>query len=485
MKLRVRVLAVVAVAAAQIVVPISSAPGAEEGVHSPNMHHVANIEYELKYGQRIDYGTDMEFANLRVGGKLREFAIAGSERNGMHIIDITRPSKPKVTGIYDCAIAQGDVQIFKRGKRTYATFTADDISSETNTTSTCYKEAGRDAFLVRYGTFIADITNPRKPKTVGFWPLAAGSHNMTVHPSGKYMYNSNNDIDAGGTIEVVDISNLAKPKTVNTLDIGPGLDAHDVSFNAKGDRAYSAAVTHSVVLDTSKPAKPRVIGRVYDPSINIHHQAEPVTIEDAVLGKKTFLVITDELAGALGNGACPGGGLHVFDVTGQLEQAPVKIGYWNAPEIKPAGGGGVTGDSLTCTSHVLRMYPKQKLMTIAWYNAGVRVVDISGLAGVSVGVTGSVGNVGAGMKEIGYYYFENSDTWSAKTNKIGKGGSFYLYGNDMNRGFDVYHFDAKANQAANPGTWLTPQGAADLLVAQTRPVGRDNAPVCLLAILRD
>ena len=370
------------------------------------------------------------------------------------------------------------MQVFKRGRKTYATYAADDIHA--NTESTCYKDIGAKTYLQSpYGSFIVDITNPYKPKTAGFYQLSAGSHNMTVHPSGKFMYNSNNDIDTAGVIEIVDISNIAKPKQVGELSIGPGLDSHDVTFNAKGDRAYSAAVTHSVVLDTSNPAKPSVIGRIYDPAINIHHQADPITLEDPVLGKRDFLVVTDELAGAAGNGACPGGGLHVYDITDQLEAAPVKVGYWNAPQASIAGAGPTGGVSLTCTSHVLRMYPKQKLMTIAWYNAGVRVIDLSGLLGVSVGAAPDVGSIGAGMKEIGYYYFPNSDTWSAKTNKFAKDGSFYLYGNDMERGLDVYKFDSKAARSPNPGSWLSPSEAAALLQDDVRPPSRNNSPFCL------
>ena len=35
----------------------------------------------------------------------------------------------------------------------------------------------------------------------------------------------------------------------------------------------------------------------------------------------------------------------------------------------------------------------------------------------------------------------DSDTWSFKTNRIAADGSFYGYGNDLVRGFDVYRFD--------------------------------------------
>ena len=50
-------------------------------------------------------------------------------------------------------------------------------------------------------------------------------------------------------------------------------------------------------------------------------------------------------------------------------------------------------------------------------------------------------NVGAGMKEIGYFYFPNSDTWSVKTNRIEEDGTFYVYAADTARMLDVFHVD--------------------------------------------
>ena len=442
----------------------ASSPAAEAR-HSGNLRHVATLAYERRYGQDLPFGTDIELKQMRVGGKNRNLAFAGTYRNGLQIINVTRPRNPRVIAVYDCAIAQGDVQVFTRKKRTYVAYTADNISSETVTRSRCYRDIGYSETThdTRYGTFIADVTNPRRPRTAGFVPLAAGSHNQTVHPNGRFFYNSNSDIAnlnqpaPTGKIEVFDVRDFAKPKLVKTLDLGPGLNSHDITFNASGTRAYSAALTQTLVLDTTKPADPTILGRILDPTINIHHQSDPVTIDDPLLGKRRFLVVTDELAGAAGNGFCPGGGLHVFDITGDLEAAPVKVGFWEIPETRPAGGGEEAGgESLRCTSHVLRMHPKKKIMTIAWYNAGVRVVDISGLAGVAVGVTPDAGNAGAGMKEIGFHYFPNSDTWSAKTNKFSKDGSFYLFGNDINRGLDVFRFDAKSKRSSQSGTWLTP-----------------------------
>ena len=112
--------------------------------------------------------------------------------------------------------------------------------------------------------------------------------------------------------------------------------------------------------------------------------------------KRTILVVTDERAGAAASAECPGGGLHLFDITGAKERNPEKIGTWFIPTVQPQDGA-------TCTSHVLRIYPKQKLMTIAWYSQGVRVLDISGLARFQ-GTPASVGiGDGVGMKEVGHY----------------------------------------------------------------------------------
>jgi hypothetical protein len=442
---------------------------AATGTGSPNMRHVTTLAYARQYGQEIPFGTDIEFARIRG----RDYAFAGTYRNGLQIIDITNPKRPRLAAVYDCALAQGDVQVFRRGSRTLVAYAADDYTNHTITTSECYSDLG--IVDQRFGTFIVDVTDPTRPKTLGFVNIPDGSHNQTVHPSGRYLYNSNADFTFPSAVEVFDISAPSRPRKVTELGLVTGIESHDITFSADGRRAYVAALTHTLILDTTNPRDPVIIGRIIDPAINIHHQSDPITIDDPVLGKRTFLVVTDELAGAAGNGFCPGGGLHVYDITGPLEATPVKVGFWNIPEVRPAT------DNFICTSHVLRFYPKQKLMTIAWYEAGVRVVDVSSLVGVSVGAVPDVGNVGAGMKEIGYYTMPNADTWSAKTNRIEKDGSFYLYGNDMNRGLDVYRFDARKPKSGQGGTWLTPDQA--LAAARARgftPVSRKNAPVCVL-----
>ena len=479
---------------------------AEEGAHSPNITHLQNIKQERRDGTTptAGQGSDLEFMSVDVTGLpeavergvegVRNFALGGSLANGMQIVDITDPTAATTVSVWDCRINQGDIQVFTRADgHTYATFTQDSTKSAASANSPCYIEAKAAGFAMgsNNGTFIVDLTNPYAPAFVSFIAIAKGSHNQTVHPSGMVMYNSNNELAAGqGIMEIIDIADVRKPKQVGTLALTTGIDSHDITFSADGKRAYSAAISHTLIFDTSNPLAPTIIGRIVDPSMGIQHQADPVTITDPILGTRTYLAVTDEFGGGSAGSLCPGGAVHIFDITGALEKNPVKVGVWEAPTTKPAGGGQeATGSALGCTSHVLRFHPAEKIMTIAWYNAGIHVVDISGLMGVSAGLTSplksnqaSTGSLGAGMKELGYYFFPNSNTWSVKTNQIAADGSMYLYGNDINRGMDVYKFRRPgAGEVVDFGSWTAPEVYAQRVGVRTpTDLAGMAKPFCML-----
>lgn len=515
---------------------------------------VANLAYADRYGTGANQGTDLEFTTLTVPGSdtqapdtgngkgkgkpdkpgkpgkpgkdggtasasapdgdadpdkpgiQRQYAVAGSYDNGMHIIDVTDPTNPSITGVYDCGISQGDVQVFDRDGRTYATFTADAVY-KVQEESQCVKDAkamglweGADVSDLALdpfgdygragiGTYIADITDPANPVTVSYVATAKGSHNQTVHPSGLYLYESNSELyttaaDAG--IEVFDISDFTAPERIAKVSLPPtpglGSESHDLTFNADGTRAYTAALSQTAVINTEDPRNPSLISVIIDPTINVHHQADPATLTDETTGQtRTFLFIEDEVAGALGTGQCPNGGVHVYDITGPLENAPVKVGYWNIDEVRQTDKS-VTGvnrwiDALymhSCTAHVFEIHEDEALMTIAYYNGGVRVVDLSGIVGVALGKTG------VGMSQLGFYRFSDSNTWAVKAPSVSRDG-FYLYGNDQDRGFDVYRYEPTGSTAQATGQWLTPaQVQARSLAAPKVELSAETAPYCLL-----
>jgi hypothetical protein len=232
-----------------------------------------------------NYGTDVEFASL----KGKRYAVAGSYYNGLRIVDISSPSRAKTTSVYDCPIRQGDVQVFKaadRSGRTLATYTADSSESAAIAKTGCFAEAEALGFKTRQangtgkqGTFIVDISNPSRPKLVSFIEVPQGSHNLTVHPSGAWLYNSNSDLitSTSPAIEILDIRDPDNPVKAGELALqarpGLGTESHDITFNKSGTRAYSAALSHGVVIDTTSPGKPKVLTTFDDEAINVWHQS--------------------------------------------------------------------------------------------------------------------------------------------------------------------------------------------------------------------
>jgi hypothetical protein len=451
---------------------------------SANIELLQNIPHTSEGGGG---GSDLEFTDLVVGEgeEARTITVGalGVYRTGLHLYDVTDPTAVQLLGVYECNITQGDVQIFTRADqpgRTFATYTSDTVGVD----SPCYAEAealGAYEGGSRFGTFVVDITDPTDPTTVTFVPHAQGSHNMTVHPSGMYLYNSNSDLitSTSPAIEITDISDLSDPaadlpRTELSLPVRPGLgtESHDITFDAAGDRAYSAALSQTVIIDTTDPMAPTVVTSIVDPMINVEHQANPVTIDDPVYGEHEFLIIEDEFAGAAGGDPCPSGGVHVYDI--QDETMPVKVGYWNIGDVRYPGADTADGEPLArCTAHVFEIHEDEALMTMAFYNGGVRVIDISGLVGVALGDT-SV----AGMREVAFYRAAQADTWAVKAPWVDRDGEFFIFGNDQNRGLDVYRVDLSVPAASGTDVWLDAATAAATL-PQTE-VRAEYTPYCLL-----
>jgi LVIVD repeat len=481
MHLLTRVLAAAALTAGLVGLPASATAAptpaalADPGTGSPNVRPLAHVPLGGAGGGGGG-GSDIEFATLDVTGLpgsggttgVRTFALAGSLGRGLQIIDVTNARRPSAPLVYDCRVSQGDIQVFDRGTRTLVTYAAD---YGVTLGSACYADLTALGVDVGngLGSVIVDISNPYRPRTVGFAKEPRGTHNMTVHPSGGYLYNSNSDFRAQGTIEVFDMrgARLRSPVKVADLTLTGGSDSHDITFNEDGTRAYSAALTHTVILDTSDPAHPAILGRIVDPAIQIHHQADPITVTDPELGTRTLLVVTDEVNGG-SSAPCPGGGLHVYDVTGSREAAPVKLGTWFISDVTAPDGRG-------CTAHVLRMHPDEGILTMAWYRKGVRVLDISGLASATAGQSATP------MRQIGWFAFDDANTWAAKTPRIGADGSFFLFANDIQRGVDVFRFDASAPEATDPGVWV-PAGGGSASRASVTAVPTGQPFACVLPV---
>lgn len=91
------------------------------------------------------------------------------------------------------------------------------------------------------------------------------------------------------------------------------------------------------MLNTSDPARPRIIGQIVDPAINVVHQSDPIRLTRADGTARDVLIITDERAGAVGSA----GGLHVYDVTGPHQRDPARrVTGWRRVCTPPPRDGG-------------------------------------------------------------------------------------------------------------------------------------------------
>ena len=443
-----RLLTVVAVAA--LAAPASATPPPFSA--EPNLKPVAQVKYTG--------GTDLEFTKI----KGRRYVVAGAQNNynpnpagaGLRVVDVTNPAKPKAVGFLPCNTSQNDIQV--RG--TYAYIAIDgNAKGHPDAKPDCYTQVDPDQ-PPKTGVVVVDIAKPTKPRAVGFLPLPSGAHNTTAHPTKPYLFISESEsLDPRTSnpqpIFIVDVSKPRAPKVVKTWSLGQGDSPHDITFNVKGDRMYVAGgfTGATFVVDTSNPLEPVLKSSIFDAAINFSHQADPTPD-----GK--HLLITDELAGASGNMYCPGGGIHVWDISN--EAAPVKVGAFFIPDSFPSADDGPrpnpvgAGPKLfRCTAHVMRIAADGKTLVMGWYSQGVQVLDISGLAGVSAGVGGAHPPAAPGIKRIANWTATGVDTWSAKMDERG-----YIYTGDTQRGMDVLYFDRKAARTSvHPGEWLTPQQA--------------------------
>ena len=257
-----------------------------------------NLQYKARNGDTPNFGTDIEFATCAPA----KYAFAGSYRNGLQIVDITRPRKARIAAVYDCGVTQGDVQVFRQKderRRTFVTYTSDTFGDGT---SKCYSEAAARGFKVRQengegknGTFIVDVSNPRKPKTVSFVEVPQGSHNQTVHPSGNYLYNSNSDLitSVQPAIEVFDISNPSAPAKVGELSLPPrpGLGTESQNHVLRNGTRPTRGALAGVIIDTRREAEdPHELPR---PSAS-WNEAEPFKLKDQ-RNVQEFLIVEDEV----------------------------------------------------------------------------------------------------------------------------------------------------------------------------------------------
>lgn len=349
-----------------------------DDVHSENMRLVANWNDGGKYRQ----GSDIAFwGNLAVLGNY-------GEPGGFRLLDVSRPTKPRLVGQLVCPGPQADVSIWKD-----LVILSVDTPAQSDVCGAAAASAADIAAGQSWeGLRIVSIANKARPRQVKAVHTDCGSHTHTLVPdlhhrdklTGKpsprlIVYVLSYPISGQGPrcnaathrkISIVEVP-LATPqasRVIGTMDLGSTIGCHDVTIFVARRIGAAACLTESQIWDVSEPASPRILSRIQNPAINIHH-GTTFSFDGSTL------VIGDELGGAIAATGCmtagnaPIGALWFYDVTDYMR--PQMRGFFQIPQTEP---------SIFCTSHQMNTIPLRSgrdILSLGWYNGGTAVVDFT------------------------------------------------------------------------------------------------------------
>lgn len=214
------------------------------------------------------------------------------------------------------------------------------------------------------GLAIYALDTPRTPRllvrTTG-GELQYGVHTAEVARVNGVQYAFCSIDPANGVaarLVTIDLTNPASPTTVSSIQLGAPY-IHDVFV--RDGLLFTAEWNNGVQIwdigaQGGSPAAPRSISKVQTKGGQVHNIW---WYQDAVTGSKKYVFVGEEGPGAIGSSSV--GDVHVVDIT--TLTAPVEVAAYNR-----AGAG----------THNFSVDETNGLLYAAYYNAGVRVLDIRG-----------------------------------------------------------------------------------------------------------
>jgi hypothetical protein len=289
--------------------------------------------------------TDHSTSELHVwtGRDGRDYAYVGTHAAGVRpnvtgnvvlVYDVTDPARPSLTdSIMVNARVINDVLVNDEG-----------------TVGVLTREGAADR---KNGLVVLDVSTPAHPKILSEFTdsLTAGIHNTWFYKHVVYVTN-----DGTGAINIVDISDPRVPKMAGRWETGDPNNryVHDVWVH-DGIMYLSYWDDGVQILDVGglnrggTPEKPVFVSKFAYPIGNTHN----------VWRDRQYLFVGDEIFGCPQCINGPRGYVHVVDLT-DIDH-PVEVGKYEVPE---AG------------TH--NMWAEDGKLYIAYYNGGLRIVDITG-----------------------------------------------------------------------------------------------------------
>lgn len=239
-----------------------------------------------------------------------------------------------------------------------------------------------------------DISNPENPKQVGQWGDGTTGAHRNSYPGGKYAYLSTSYPGFSGRILVIlDVSDPAHPQEVGKWwqpgqKDGEPKPEFPIGFHGPANvspdgKMISMGYTPDVVnLDISDPAHPKVIGKVHitDPFASVGLQSVHTVLP---YWDRKLLYVSSEAM----DERCRDNGMNFAGFIDNSNPAKPRLISVFPPPRPPKGlpytdfcdkGGRFGPHNTSQEIHNSDAIQKPNgLMEIAWFNAGLRVFDVS------------------------------------------------------------------------------------------------------------
>ncbi|MDT0347170.1 hypothetical protein RM590_32015 [Streptomyces sp. DSM 44938] len=422
-------------------------PGVDEIVHSDNVTHLANIPRSAGLS-----GTNSDIAFQG------DYAFAGNY-NGFVVYDISRPAEPEIVSQVLCPGGQNDISV----TGDLLILSVDSSRNDDSCASFSQSATQPDSWE---GIRVFDISDVRNPRYVAAVETACGSHTHTLVPDREDVYVYVSSYSPSATfpdcqpphdgISIVRVPRDAPERAALSgfelvfPDGGfPGDDnssvtsgCHDITAYPRLRLAAGACMGDGILMDISRPGRPRVIDRVQDAD-NFAFWHSATFSQDG-----TKVVFTDELGGGVA-ATCNAevgdefGANGIYHITGRGDQRQLEFqSYFKIPRHQ--------ADTENCVAHNGSLIPARgrDIMVQSWYQGGVSVWDFTD---------------SDHPREIGYF-----ERGPVAEDMLAFGGSWsayyyngHIYSNDQ-KGLDVLRIDDPRTNSAF-GVRL------DELNAQTQP----------------
>jgi len=336
-----------------------------------------HVSREVKFIGRAPV-TDVRTSDLWIwqGVDGRDYAITGthSAAGATYFWDVTDPANPVMTdSLVVDARTTNDVKLTADG--TVAVITREGASNRKN------------------GIVIVDVSDPRNVSILSIFDdeLTGGVHNVFIYE--RHVYAVNN----GRRFDVINIEDPTNPHRVGRFELDtPGHAIHDIWI--VDGIAYTSNWSDGVVLIDvgngvagGSPANPVKIAQYADYR-GATHAAFPYQSPTG----KFYVFMGDEIGRAGFDGQLEGtpsrmsGYVHIVDFTDPMN--PEEVARYEVPE---AG------------SH--NLWIEDDILYAAFYNGGLRVVDISGEL---------KGNLGSQGREMAHYLSYDPDGMTANDPQV-------------------------------------------------------------------